>query len=107
MTGDWNQNSVSESFVYRGRDAHLRLKECLAKAKNRSAYQNFADEAAAKASVYDYLDGRSFLQSRETLLSALRELATIPPPKLEAFDHERYAQLRLSIINGLLKEFDH
>ncbi|SPF52621.1 conserved hypothetical protein [Candidatus Sulfopaludibacter sp. SbA4] len=106
MSSEWNANSVNESFVYRGREAHLRLKECLAKAKNRSVYEFFADEAAAKASVYDYLEGRSFLHSREALLSALRELATIPPPRGEAFDHERYVQARLSIIDGLLKEFD-
>jgi len=107
MSGDWNLNSVNESFIYRGREANLRLKECLAKAKNVSAYQGFADEAAAKASVYDYLDGRSFLNSREALLSALRDLATMPPPRVEAFDHECYVQKRLSIIDGLIREFDH
>jgi len=106
MSGDWNPNSVNESFVFRGREAELRLKECLAKAKNTSAYQFFADEAAAKASVYEYLDGRSFLHSREALLSALRELAALPPPRVETFDHERYVQARLSIIDGLLREFD-
>jgi hypothetical protein len=107
VSGEWNPNSVNEGFVYRGREAHLRLKECLTKAKNTSIYEVFADEAAAKASVYDYLDGRSFLHSREALLSALRELATMPPPRGEAFDHERYVQARLSIIDGLLREFDH
>jgi hypothetical protein len=61
----WDKNAVNESFVYRGQDAKLRLKECLAKAKSNSRYQWFADEAAAKASVYDYLDGKSFLASRE------------------------------------------
>ena len=107
MSREWNLNSVNEGFVLRGREAHLRLTECLAKAKNTSVYEVFADEAAAKASIYDYLDGRSFLHSREALLSALRELATMPPPRAEAFDHERYVQERLSIIDGLLREFDH
>jgi len=31
----------------------------------------------------------------------------MPPPKGEAFDHERYAQTRLSIIDDLLRKFDH
>jgi hypothetical protein len=106
MSGDWNPDSVNESFVYGGRETHLRLKECLAKAKNTSAYQALADEAAAKASVYDYLDGRSFLDSREALLSALRELARMQPPRLEPFDHERYVRARLLMIDGLIRKFD-
>lgn len=103
---DWNPKSVNETFVYRGREAHIRLKECLAKAKDSGVYQSFADEAAAKASVYDYLDGRSFLSSRRELILALRELARMQSPRLEAFDRERFVRGRLSIINGLLKEFD-
>lgn len=72
--------SVNESFIYRGQDAHLRLRECRMKAKSNPRYQWFADEAAAKASVYDYLDNKSFLSSREELLSALRALRAIPAP---------------------------
>jgi hypothetical protein len=106
VTRDWNQSSVNESFIYRGRDARLRLKECLAKAKTTRAYQTFADEAAAKASVYDYLDGRSFLSSREELLSALRELSATQAPPLEVFDRERFVQARLSTIESLIREFE-
>jgi hypothetical protein len=71
---EWNSQSVNECFIYRGKDAHLRWKECVAKAKHSTACEAFADEAAAKASVYDYLDGKSFLRSREELVRALHEL---------------------------------
>jgi hypothetical protein len=101
----WNSKSVNESFIYRGKDANLRWKECLANAKHNKAYEAFADEAAAKASVYDYLDGRSFLESRAELVAALRELATLPLPNLAIFDKDRFARNRALIINGLLKEF--
>jgi hypothetical protein len=106
VSRDWNPKSVNEIFIYRGREAHLRLKECVARAKTTRTYQTFADEAAAKASVYDYLDGRSFLLSRETLLSALRELLAMHPPKVEVFDRESFVQARLSIIHGLIREFE-
>ena len=62
---EWDKNAVNRSFIYRGQDAKLRLKECQAQAKSNPRYRWFADEAAAKASVYDDLDGRSFLASRE------------------------------------------
>lgn len=101
----WDSKSVNGTFIYRGKDANLRLKECLAKAKHNKAYEAFADEAAAKASVYDYLDGKSFLKSRAELVAALRELASMPPPRLAVFDNDRFAQNRTQIINGLLKEF--
>jgi hypothetical protein len=102
----WNPKSLDETFIYRGREAHSRLKECLIKAKDNILYQAFADEAAARASVYDYLDGRSFLRSREELLSGLRELTAMPAPNVEAFDRERFLQSRFSAIGGLLREFD-
>lgn len=102
---NWNSKSINESFLYRGKDANLRLKECLAKAKHNKAYEAFADEAAAKASVYDYLDGKSFIRSRTELVAALRELAMLPPPNLAVFDNDRFVRNRSLIIKGLLKEF--
>lgn len=81
------------------------MEECEVKAKGRTAYRRFADEAAARTSVYDYLDGKSFLESRETLLCALRELAAMDPPKLEIFDRETFADARRSTIEDLLSEF--
>lgn len=71
---EWNSQSVNECFIYRGKDAHLRWKECVAKAKHSTAYEVFADGAAVKVSVYDYLDGKTFLRSREELVGALHEL---------------------------------
>ena len=78
----------------------------IGKVKHNAAYRVFADEATAKASVYDYLYGKSFINSREDLLSALRELATMPAPVLTVFDQDRFVRSRLEIIDGLLKEFD-
>jgi hypothetical protein len=106
VSRNWNPNSVNQSLICRGRDAHLRLKECLGKAKTARAYQIFADEAAAKASIYDYLDGRSFLHAREALLSALRELAAMRPPNVDVFDRECFVQERQLIIDGLIREFE-
>ncbi len=103
---DWNRDSVNERFVYQGRDAHLRLKECLAKLEANRLYESFADEAAAKASVFDYLDGRDFLGSRESLVTALKLLLTLPPPSLKVFDLQRFAKFRSVLIHGLLNEFD-
>jgi|ERR1019366_446875 hypothetical protein len=105
MVGEWNPKSINETFVQRRKEARLRQKECEAKAKSRTAYQRFADEAAARTSVYDYLDGRSFLESREALLCALRELATMEPPRLEIFDRVSFVQARRSTIDELLREF--
>ena len=102
----WNPKSANETFIYRGREAHIRLKECLVKSKDNVLYQALADEAAARACVYDYLDGRSFLKSWEELLSALRELTAMPAPNVEAFDRERFLRSRLSAIGSLLREFD-
>lgn len=101
----WDSKSINESFIYREQDAHLRLKECRMKAKSNPRYQWFADEAAAKASVYDYVDNKSFLASREELLSALRELRAMPAPKGEIFDRDKFVQCRLLEIDNLLREF--
>ena len=75
------------------------------KAKDNRFYRMFADEAAAKASVYDYLDGKTFLASRKELLAALRELKAMPAPNGEAFDREKFVQSRLLEIDNLLREF--
>ncbi len=56
------------------------------KAKDNLHYRWFADEAAAKVSVYEYLENRPILASRDELLAALRELRAWPALKLEAFD---------------------
>jgi hypothetical protein len=101
----WNPKSVNESFLYRGSEARIRLKECCIKAKNNALYEALADEAAAKASVYDYLDGRSFLASRKELLDAIQDFANMPAPDIKVFDRARFAQLRLSEINRLLLEY--
>jgi hypothetical protein len=101
----WDRKSVNQAFIDRGREANRRWNECLAKAKTNPRYRWFADEAAAMASVYDYLDGRSFLESRGELLAALKELRTLPAPKLEVFDRETFAGRRLSEIDRLLNEF--
>jgi hypothetical protein len=107
MSGKWDPNSLNETFIRRGKEARLRQKECEAKAMSSNFYQRFADEAAARVSVYDYLDGKSFLESQDALLRAIRELAATEPPNLELFDRVNFVQARHSTINELLSEFSH
>lgn len=101
----WDPKSINDTFRYRAKDASRWLEECLTKTKHNPHYQWFADEASAKASVYEYLLNRSFLASRPELIAALNEFRALPAPKLETFDRERFADRRLLEIDSLLKEF--
>jgi hypothetical protein len=75
------------------------------KAKSNPRYQWLADEAAAQAPVYEQLDNKSFLASREELLSAFRDLRAIPASQREIFDRDKCVQCRLLEIDNLLTEF--
>ncbi len=101
----WDRKALDDRFTYQTKDKELRLKECLAKAVSKPAYESFADEAAAELSVYMYLERRPFLNSREEFVAALDELATFPPPNLAEFDQKRFNEFRLTLIRRLRREF--
>src|ERR1019366_9256546 len=105
MVGEWNPKSINETFVQRRKAARLRQQECEAKAKSRTAYQRFADEAAARTSVYDYLDGSSFLDAREALLFTRLKRATMEPLRMQSYYLVIVVQPRRSTIGELPREF--
>jgi hypothetical protein len=106
---EWDRQALDARFSYQTKEKESRLKECLAKAVSRPAYESFADEAAAELSVYHYLERRPFLNSREQFVAALDELATSQPPNLAEFDQKRFNEYRLTLIRRLRHEFgrDH
>ena len=103
---NWDRRSVNESLHYRASEADIRYRECLSRVKERVAYRAFADEASAKLAVYEYLLNRPFLESREQLLSALRDMTAMEAPNMQAFDHAQFSNFWTATIRGLIIEFD-
>lgn len=102
----WDAEAISKLFLSEAESEDQRVSEMADKARKNKSLQPVFDRHLARYYVYNYLQGRTFLFSRETLLDELRALAktTFATPR-EAFDAERFEQFRqqhiVSLINDL------
>ena len=103
---DWDVESVSRSFQYRADSTDRYLQEIGPKVQNRPAYEIVYDMHLAEFWVYNYLHGKTFLQSRDTLVAELRRmLAAGPPEDARAFDRNAFARYWRNEVTAALANF--
>jgi hypothetical protein len=102
----WNPESMSRSFISAAEDAERYMKQCKSKVAQTDRYKELHDEHLAKFYVYNYLHGRTFLETREQFLAELREMvaADYPAPH-EAFDPNTFTTWRKSYIQNLIDAY--
>ena len=96
----WNKEQISQSFRRQAEEAERYCGEVRSKIKHRPSYKDIFDEHMAKFYVYNRLHGRTFLDSREELLSELRTMLTMDFSSAECFDAERFESHRKAYINA-------
>ena len=103
----WDWRELSAEFLSRAEDSERYLNEIRPKLRLNKSYERVNDETLAKFYVYNYLHGRDFLHTRETLLSALHSLLSVDVPKpKEAFELDRFLEFRRIFIQALIDRFE-
>ena len=104
---NWDWKILSDKYLYIAQDTERYLNEVREKLKTNDNYKIIFDENLAKYYVYNYLHGRTFLQSREEFVNELNNLLErqfdAPP---EAFDKERFLNSRRMFLNGILSSIN-
>jgi hypothetical protein len=101
----WNQNELSQQFLCVAQNAEIYLAEISPKAKGNSAYRNLFDDHLAKFFVFNYLHGRTFLTSREQLVTELHRMLDFSYPGSGAFDAAEFERFRRVYIEQLMSEY--
>lgn len=102
---EWECKKVSERFLHTARLTELYLEEVREKVKNNPSYERILDEHLAKFYVYNCLHGRTFLASKEELISELKSMLANPMSTSEAYDSKRFARFYCRYVKSLLEEF--
>jgi len=103
----WDPNGLTKSFIIAAESAERYMKECKWKVKRSEGYKALHDEHLAKFYVFNYLHGRTFLETREMLLAELRSfLHAQTTAPIEAFDAQCVLTWRERHIQSLITEFE-
>jgi hypothetical protein len=105
---DWNSDALSREFESSARNAERYLEELRLKVRRNRSYEAIYDQTCAEFYVYNYLHGRTFLESRELLLAELKNFLKYDIKKpSEVFDFERFLFRRKSLIESLSERFQN
>jgi hypothetical protein len=101
----WNSKELSERYLRQAEDAERYLAEVRGKLKHSRSYEHVFDEHMARFYVFNYLHGRTFLETREALLQELEvmkrgELRVDP----EVFDRERFERYYRTYVEQVITE---
>jgi len=100
----WNLEELSARYLHQAEDAERYLAEVRGKLKRNRSYEHVFDEHIARFYVYNYLHGRTFLQTREELLRELEAMKYgAPPVGPEVFDRERFERHYRMYLEGEIK----
>lgn len=103
----YDQKSVSDSFLWAATEAERYLNEVRGKLKRTRSYEHVFDDHLAKFYVYNYLHGRTFLESQASFLAELRSIKGAPfPAPSEAFDAQWFERCRQSYLAALIERFE-
>jgi hypothetical protein len=92
---------LSRQYAFTALNAETYLAQCKEGAKTREGYKKLHDEHVAKSYLYNYLHGRTFLNSPKQLWSELQHrLANPPTPPSECFDKGWFTDCYLSYVRG-------
>ncbi len=101
---NWSVTSVSRHFESTARNAEIYLERCKEGAKARDGYKKLHDEHVAKFYLYNYLHGRTFLDSPQSLWSELQRLLVSPPsPPSECFESDWFAICYASFVRAEMR----
>lgn len=101
---EWDRDRISESYLRQAQEAERYCNEVRGKIKKTTSYEAIFDEHMAKFHVYNYLHGRTFLESKESLLSELSKMFSQEVTSGECFDHDRFKSWRINYINYEIKQ---
>jgi len=101
----WNPDALTKRFLNQAEDTERYLREVRSKVKHTTSYQHVYDEQMARFSVFNYLHGRTFLETQDRLLQELRSLLAGVGPNLNVYDKERFETYRRRCIQQLIDEF--
>ena len=87
-----------------GADRYLR--EIRTKISRTTSYEHIYDETLAEFWVFNYLHGRTFLSTRETLLAELRAFVSTPATPHDAYEMDRFRSFRQRVIESLISRFE-
>lgn len=97
---------MSGSFIFAAESAERYMLECRSKLSRGDQYKELHDEHLAKFYVYYYIQGRTFLETREKFVAELkRMLSEDYPPPHEAFDPASFTTWRKSYIRNLIETY--
>lgn len=102
MKKDWDIESISHSFLIAAQMSENYLNEIKPKLSSRPTYELLFDEHLATFYVYNYLHGRTFLESKNSLLNELSRMKENPNIASEAIDKERYLNFYIKIIDSII-----
>ena len=103
----WDVDRLSQEFLVNAENAERYLDEVRRKLRQTKSYELIFDETLATLYVFNYLHGRTFLESRESLLAELRAFRDFDVPKPQGvFDFHRFLTSRRNTIQGLIRRFE-
>ena len=101
----WNSEELSARYLHQAENAERYLAEVRGKLKRDRSYEHVFDEHMARFYVYNYLHGRTFLQTREGLLRELLAMkrGTLPADP-EVFDRKRFEGHYRTYVEGEIRK---
>jgi len=105
---DWDLEALTREFLATAQSAERYLSEVRAKLHLTKSYEPIYDQTLADLYVFNYLHDRTFLATRESLLSALHELVASDVPRpANVFDFNLFLTFRKNIAQSLIQRFQH
>lgn len=102
---EWDTDKVSEYYLFQAEEADKYLEQVKVKLKDNSSYESVFDEHKARFEVFYYLQGRSFLSSKNELLAELNRMLSYEITPGKYYDIERFESFRKGYINNEISKY--
>ncbi len=102
----WDPDVLTKRFLHQAQEAEHYLNEVRHKIKSTPSYEHVYDDHLARLYVFNYLHGRTCLETQQSLLRELRSLLSAKPrPAPDAYDQELFETYRRRYLGQLIEEF--
>lgn len=102
----WNAESLSNEFLRKAEGADHYLREIRTKVGRTKTYELIYDQTLAEFWVFNYLHGKTFLNSRIDLVAELRRLLEVQATPHDAYELKRFQECRKRTIESLIERFE-
>lgn len=101
----WNSNQISDQFKAKADSAERYIQSRRRDAETNPSYQHILDENLAEFYLYNSLWGKTFLESKESLIKHLQDLLNNPAQfnPTDAYDIDRFQAYFERSIQTLIK----